>query len=42
VAEARRYILAAISAGAQAQTGRGHGPLNHGHAPLPMRLLPID
>lgn len=42
VAEARRYILAAISAGAQVQTGRGHGPLNHGHAPLPMRLLPID
>ena len=40
VAEARRYVLQAISAGAQVHTGSGHGPLNHGHAPVPMRLLP--
>jgi hydroxymethylpyrimidine/phosphomethylpyrimidine kinase len=40
VAEARRFILAAITHGAPVQTGHGHGPLNHGHAPLPMRLLP--
>ena len=40
VAEARRYVLQAIAAGAQVRTGSGHGPLNHGHAPVPMRLLP--
>jgi hydroxymethylpyrimidine/phosphomethylpyrimidine kinase len=41
VAEARRYVLQAIAAGAQVHTGSGHGPLNHGHAPLPMHLLPL-
>lgn len=41
VAEARRYVLQAIAAGAQVYTGGGHGPLNHGHAPVPMRLLPM-
>lgn len=41
VAEARRYVLQAIAAGAQVRTGGGHGPLNHGHAPVPMRLLPM-
>lgn len=40
VAEARRYVLAAIAHGAAARTGAGHGPLNHTHAPLPMRQLP--
>ena len=40
VAEARRYVLQAIAAGAQVHTGGGHGPLNHGHAPVPMHLLP--
>ena len=40
VAEARRFILAAIAGGAEVQTGHGHGPLNHGHAPVPMHLLP--
>ncbi len=34
VQEARRYILGAIEAGAHVRTGRGHGPLNHGHAPV--------
>lgn len=33
------YIRGAILAGARVQTGQGHGPLNHGFAPLPMRLL---
>ena len=40
VTEARRYILQAIASGADVHTGGGHGPLNHAHAPLPMRLLP--
>ena len=39
VAQARAYILQAIEAGADVQTGRGHGPLNHGHAPAVMRIL---
>jgi len=37
---ARAYILAAIAAGAGVQTGHGHGPLNHGHAPVPLQILP--
>lgn len=41
VAQARAYILQAIASGAQVQTGQGHGPLNHGHAPVPMRKLPM-
>ncbi|MFN3376640.1 MAG: bifunctional hydroxymethylpyrimidine kinase/phosphomethylpyrimidine kinase [Burkholderiaceae bacterium] len=39
IAKARQYILGAISAGAAVQTGRGHGPLNHGHAPLVQHIL---
>jgi hydroxymethylpyrimidine/phosphomethylpyrimidine kinase len=34
VADARSYILEAIRSGAAVRTGHGHGPLNHGHAPL--------
>ena len=34
VQRARAYILRAIAEGAQVRTGHGHGPLNHGHAPL--------
>jgi hydroxymethylpyrimidine/phosphomethylpyrimidine kinase len=41
VARARAYVLAAIKAGAHVQTGRGHGPLNHGHAPVATKLLPL-
>jgi len=37
---ARRYVLGAIAAGAGVQTGGGHGPLNHGFAPVPMHRLP--
>ena len=36
---ARAYILGAIAAGAEVRTGQGHGPLNHGHAPVAMRIL---
>ncbi|GAA4420855.1 bifunctional hydroxymethylpyrimidine kinase/phosphomethylpyrimidine kinase [Acidovorax lacteus] len=39
VALARQYILGAIAAGADVQTGRGHGPLNHGYAPVAQRIL---
>ena len=34
VEKARAYILGAIAAGADVHTGRGHGPLNHGYAPV--------
>lgn len=33
------YIRGAIAAGADVCTGQGHGPLNHGHAPVPMQVL---
>jgi hydroxymethylpyrimidine/phosphomethylpyrimidine kinase len=36
---ARAYILGAIAAGADVRTGQGHGPLNHGHAPVVMQVL---
>ena len=38
---ARNYVLGAIAAGAELQTGGGHGPLNHGFAPVPMHRLPL-
>ncbi len=38
VETARAYVRAALLAGAKVKTGAGSGPLNHGHAPLPMRL----
>lgn len=41
VAQARDYILRAIAKGANVHTGQGHGPLNHGHAPIPSRMMPI-
>lgn len=40
VERARAYILEAIRNGAEVQTGRGHGPLCHGHAPVPMVTTP--
>jgi hydroxymethylpyrimidine/phosphomethylpyrimidine kinase len=39
VALARRFILGAIAEGANVTTGHGHGPLNHGHAPLATHLF---
>ena len=41
VQAARAYVRAALEAGAKVRTGAGSGPLNHGHAPLAMRLKPI-
>ena len=41
VQAARYFIRAAISEGAAVQTGQGHGPLNHGHAPLAAQRLPL-
>ena len=35
----RAYILGAIQAGAHVHTGHGHGPLNHGFAPVAQRVL---
>ena len=39
VEAARSYILGAIAAGADVTTGRGHGPLNHGYAPLAQKVV---
>jgi hydroxymethylpyrimidine/phosphomethylpyrimidine kinase len=39
VALARSYILSAIAQGANVLTGRGHGPLNHGFAPLALHRI---
>ena len=38
VQHARTYVREALQAGAQVRTGKGSGPLNHGHAPVAMRL----
>jgi hydroxymethylpyrimidine/phosphomethylpyrimidine kinase len=42
VHRAREYIRGALEAGANVRTGTGSGPLNHGYAPHPMKLRPID
>lgn len=36
---ARAFVRGALEAGAQVRTGRGSGPLNHGHAPQTMQRL---
>jgi len=41
VEKARNYIAGAIQAGANVTTGSGHGPLNHGFAPLPMVIARV-
>ena len=41
VQRARAYILRAIAEGAAVKTGHGHGPLNHGHAPVPAHRVPL-
>lgn len=33
------YVRGAIAAGADVVTGQGHGPLNHGYAPVSMHVL---
>lgn len=41
VKAARGYILGAIAAGADVTTGRGHGPLNHGYAPVAQKVVKL-
>lgn len=41
VRAAHAFVRAALEAGARVRTGHGSGPLNHGFAPLPMRVLPV-
>lgn len=36
---ARQFIVQAIAYGADITTGHGHGPLNHGFAPVPMHAV---
>lgn len=36
---AKQYVAEAITQGATVRMGRGHGPLNHGFAPVPMHLI---
>lgn len=38
VASGRAFVRSAMQAGASVRTGAGHGPLNHGFAPLPQRI----
>lgn len=38
VSAAHDYVQAAIQAGARVRTGRGSGPLDHGHAPVVQRI----
>jgi hydroxymethylpyrimidine/phosphomethylpyrimidine kinase len=40
VVQARAYVRGAMASGAQVRTGQGHGPLNHGYAPVAASLLP--
>jgi hydroxymethylpyrimidine/phosphomethylpyrimidine kinase len=42
VQHARAYVREALFSGAQVRTGKGSGPLNHGHAPVAMRLKPLN
>jgi len=39
VSLARAFILEAIAQGADVTTGQGHGPLNHGFAPVPLHRI---
>ena len=39
VALARTYVLGAMQAGAGVLVGQGHGPLNHGFAPVPTVIV---
>ncbi|HEV2610404.1 MAG TPA: bifunctional hydroxymethylpyrimidine kinase/phosphomethylpyrimidine kinase [Noviherbaspirillum sp.] len=41
VTRAHGYIRESIAQGADVHTGGGHGPLNHSHAPLALRKLPM-
>jgi hydroxymethylpyrimidine/phosphomethylpyrimidine kinase len=39
VEKARAYVIGAMAAGTDVQVGQGHGPLNHGFAPVPTHRL---
>jgi hydroxymethylpyrimidine/phosphomethylpyrimidine kinase len=41
VQRAREFVRGALAAGASVRTGKGSGPLNHGHAPHAMQLRPL-
>jgi hydroxymethylpyrimidine/phosphomethylpyrimidine kinase len=41
VRDARSYVRSAMAAGANVRTGRGHGPLDHGHEPRATQRLPL-
>ncbi|MDQ0570178.1 hydroxymethylpyrimidine/phosphomethylpyrimidine kinase [Variovorax paradoxus] len=41
VERARAYVVGAMAAGADVKVGAGHGPLNHGFAPVPAHRLPL-
>lgn len=41
VQAAKAYITAALDAGADVQTGNGHGPLNHFFAPVPLIKIKV-
>ena len=41
VEQARAFIRQAIASGGAVKTGEGHGPLNHGFAPLVMHVKPL-
>lgn len=38
---ARIFVREALQAGSTVRTGKGSGPLNHGHAPVAMQLKPL-
>ena len=42
VSLAKTYITEALVAGATVKVGAGHGPVNHGYAPIPLQLVPIQ
>ncbi len=42
VQSARAYVRDALQAGSQVRTGKGSGPLNHGHAPVAMRMNSLE
>ena len=42
VQHARVYVVGAMTAGADVKVGAGHGPLNHGFAPVPTHRFPVS
>lgn len=42
VRQAKRYLQQALEAGSEVYIGAGHGPVNHGFAPIPLRAERTD